>query len=256
MPRGINAYDEGRIQGRNVANANSSNIVSPGIVTDGLVLHLDAGNYQSYPIAGTTWYDLSGQGANGTLTNGPTYIRDGGGAIDCGVSSNFINLPTSAGNFTTQDFSFVVWLNITSATTSTAGNGPVPFWKGDYRTNGYYSQIVQGTAPLSYLFVTNQSGAHQVTESTNSLNLATWYCLCLTRAGSSVRTYINGQDATATAGTHISPAAATGNNLRINTYNAVVYGDVTYAVFSAYERMLTPTEVSQNFNALRARFNI
>jgi hypothetical protein len=43
------------------------------IVTDRLVLNLDAGFTPSYPKNGTTWYDLSGNGNNGTLTNGPVY---------------------------------------------------------------------------------------------------------------------------------------------------------------------------------------
>ena len=76
MPRGINDFDTGRIQGRNVGNANSSNIVSPSVAEGGLLLYFDAGNYESYPLAGTTWYDLSGRGINGTLTNGPVYIFD------------------------------------------------------------------------------------------------------------------------------------------------------------------------------------
>jgi hypothetical protein len=48
-------------------------IHSPRIVTDGLVLCLDAGNPKSYTGSGTTWTDLSGNGNNGTLTNSPTY---------------------------------------------------------------------------------------------------------------------------------------------------------------------------------------
>ncbi|MFN9898496.1 MAG: hypothetical protein ACK55Z_06825, partial [bacterium] len=43
------------------------------IVTSGLVLNFDAGNLSSYPKSGTTWFDLSGNGTNGTLVNGPTY---------------------------------------------------------------------------------------------------------------------------------------------------------------------------------------
>lgn len=34
----------------------------------GSALYLDAGNYQSYPGRGTTWYDLSGNGYNGSMT--------------------------------------------------------------------------------------------------------------------------------------------------------------------------------------------
>ena len=46
----------------------------PKIVTNGLVQYLDAGNILSYPGSGTTWTDISRNGNNGTLTNGPTWI--------------------------------------------------------------------------------------------------------------------------------------------------------------------------------------
>ena len=52
---------------------------SPRIITDGLVLCLDAGNTKSYPGSGTTWTDLSGQGNNGTLVNGVGYNGSNGG---------------------------------------------------------------------------------------------------------------------------------------------------------------------------------
>ena len=51
------------------------------IVTDGLILNLDAGFVSSYPRTGTTWTDLSGSGNTGTLFNGPTYNSDNGGSI-------------------------------------------------------------------------------------------------------------------------------------------------------------------------------
>ncbi len=55
---------------------------SPRIPTDGLVLALDAANTKSYTGSGTTWSDLSGNGNNGTLTNGPTFDSDNGGSLD------------------------------------------------------------------------------------------------------------------------------------------------------------------------------
>ena len=46
----------------------------PGnIVTNGLVLYLDAANYQSYVSGSTTWYDLSGNNNNTTGTSNTTY---------------------------------------------------------------------------------------------------------------------------------------------------------------------------------------
>ena len=73
-----------------------STVQSGHIVTDGLVLALDAANAKSYPGSGTTWSDLSGNRNTGTLTNGPTFNSGNGGGIvfdgvddyvDCGNSS-------------------------------------------------------------------------------------------------------------------------------------------------------------------------
>mgnify|MGYP003330312100 CR=1 FL=1 len=46
------------------------------IITDGLILHLDAGNTDSYSGSGNTWSDISGNNNHGTL-NGPTFVNSG-----------------------------------------------------------------------------------------------------------------------------------------------------------------------------------
>ncbi|OUU47837.1 MAG: hypothetical protein CBC28_05965, partial [Flavobacteriaceae bacterium TMED68] len=46
------------------------------IVTDGLILHLDAGDSNSYSGSGNTWYDISGNDNHGTL-NGPSFTNTG-----------------------------------------------------------------------------------------------------------------------------------------------------------------------------------
>jgi hypothetical protein len=51
------------------------------IVRDGLVLHLDAGSERSYPKSGNVWKDLSGNGNNGILSNGPTFNSGNGESI-------------------------------------------------------------------------------------------------------------------------------------------------------------------------------
>ena len=48
---------------------------SPAIVTDGLVLCLDAANKRSYPQTGSVWSDLSGNGYTGTLQNAPQFYN-------------------------------------------------------------------------------------------------------------------------------------------------------------------------------------
>jgi hypothetical protein len=54
---------------------------NPRIITDGLVLALDAGNPKSYPGSGTAWTDLSGNGNTGTLVNGTGYNSGNGGSL-------------------------------------------------------------------------------------------------------------------------------------------------------------------------------
>jgi hypothetical protein len=58
-----------------------SNNYGPRIVTDGLVLCLDAADQNSYAGSGSTWYDLSGNNNHFTLNNSPTYSFEGGGNI-------------------------------------------------------------------------------------------------------------------------------------------------------------------------------
>ena len=68
----------------------------PRIVSNGLVLCLDAANKRSYPGTGTTWTDLSGNSNNGTLTNGPTFSAGNMGSILFDGTNDYV------GSFPTQ----------------------------------------------------------------------------------------------------------------------------------------------------------
>jgi hypothetical protein len=72
--------------------------VGPNIVTDGLVLALDAGSKKSYAGSGTTWKDLSGNGNNGTLVNGPTFNSANGGSIVFDGVDDYVLLPNIVEN--------------------------------------------------------------------------------------------------------------------------------------------------------------
>ena len=80
----------------------------PKIVTNGLVLYLDAANKKSYPGTGTTWTDLSGLGNNGTLTNGPTFNSANGGSIVFDGVDDYVSVANNSSlNASTQTVS--VW---------------------------------------------------------------------------------------------------------------------------------------------------
>lgn len=81
---------------------------SKSIITDGLVLHLDPVNKNSYVGSGTSIYDISGNNYTGTLINGVTYDTN---ALVLNGSSQYINMNTSAlipGGATS--YSVSVWL--------------------------------------------------------------------------------------------------------------------------------------------------
>jgi hypothetical protein len=83
---------------------------SPRIVTDGLVLALDAANSLSYPGSGTTWTDLSGKGNNGTLVNGPTFSPTNGGSIVFDGTNDYISFPNNP-NLDSQAITMESWSN-------------------------------------------------------------------------------------------------------------------------------------------------
>jgi hypothetical protein len=85
---------------------------TPPIVTNGLVLHLDAGSRQSYPGSGTTWNDLSGNGYNGTLTNGPTFNTANQGSIVFDQANDIVSF---SGVVLTNTHTVNIWIYPTSS---------------------------------------------------------------------------------------------------------------------------------------------
>jgi len=122
------------------------------IVTNGLVLALDAANVKSYPGSGTAWADKSGLNNNTTLTNGPTFNSGKGGYIvfdgqndygDCGLAS----AGSASGNVT-----FGGWSNILGTT--------LMYSRGrDGRGNGWSMQVNWSTNKFQYAAVTTSAGA-------------------------------------------------------------------------------------------------
>jgi hypothetical protein len=187
------------------------------IVTNGLVLNIDPSKNTSYPGIGNTIYDLSGSGINGTLINSPSFSALNGGQINMPGSSKYIDLGQNF-NFTFENFSISHWVYLDSfVTINNAGQGPIPFFKGDFQQMGYFSQIaVNG----SLGFFTNQGGVTQAsTTSAGILTTSTWYNLSYVKSGSSVRLYLNGVDSTSVVGTHINPSGSN-QTFKINYYKS------------------------------------
>jgi hypothetical protein len=83
--------------------------VAPNIVTDGLVFAYDAANVKSYSGTGTSVKDISGNGNDGTLTNGPLYDSTYKGAFDLDGSNDDITTPITAANWVDIPFTIQMW---------------------------------------------------------------------------------------------------------------------------------------------------
>ena len=80
------------------------------IVTNGLVGCWDMASTKSYPGSGTTWTDLSKEGNNGTLTNGPTPRTSHGGSIEFDGTDDFISVPHSSSLDITAELTIDTWV--------------------------------------------------------------------------------------------------------------------------------------------------
>ena len=85
---------------------------NPRIVTNGLKLCLDANARSSYPGSGTTWYDISGNGYNASLNNGPVWSSDGYFTFDGGDDTiSYPNPLAGMGTFG-QVWTVGAWVNL------------------------------------------------------------------------------------------------------------------------------------------------
>ena len=136
------------------------------MVTSGLVLCLDAANTKSYPGSGTTWYDLSGEGNDGTLTNGPTFNPSGWIEFD-GVDDYIsISNPLSMQSNLDQEWTVMAWVNLTEKTEQILVYGMnrhlyVVAWQGNNSilylnggANDYYKYGGDLISPGRWSFVT------------------------------------------------------------------------------------------------------
>ena len=197
---------------------------------------------------GTSWGDLSGNGNNGTLTNGPTYSSSNGGSIVFDGTNDYI-----VRNPTTIDLSAGVTMEMIFK--STDMNSRAQGFMQYNASGGYYINFyTPGNGRLRWETWVPVSVAGGAFYTPTALSNNTWYHAVGTYSSGSSKLYINGinvSSASQTSGTYSS--SYTGN-LQIGQYAGYMSGNV--AIAKIYNRVLTAEEIQQNFNALRSRFGI
>jgi hypothetical protein len=231
---------------------------SPSIVTNGLVLYLDAANSNSYVNGSTIWNDLSRGSNNGTLINGPTFNSGNGGSI----VFDGVNDTVDCGNSNTLNSSNITYNTWIKRTASWEFQGSCLFWakpNGTFTGNGFY--IEPFTNGRNFLtIITNGSAGNffrDITNANSRFPLNTWVNFCFTLNGSTPKMYFNGVDATiAIAGTN---AITSTNSTKYLMNNSPAYGNYTRGDISQtqiYNRALTAAEVLQNYNSTKTRFGL
>jgi len=227
---------------------------NPRIVTDGLVLALDAGNTKSYPGSGTTWTDLSGNGNNGTLENGVGYNGSNGGSLSFdGVNDRIQIAYTPNLAFTDAIMSCESWVYVDSLSSAFS------------IINKRGNNSTQNTN-RSYVFEVSSNGrvTWNLDSATTLCNTATgliqtdqWYHLAATHDGTNAKVYVNGvESVSVSSGT--SSLKNTGDiPVRIGwryTNSSINYSDGKISITRVYNKALTPQEIQQNYNATKSRF--
>jgi hypothetical protein len=213
------------------------------IVTDGLVLYLDAANTKSYVSGSTTWRDLSRSGYNGTLVNSPSFSSANGGSIVFDGSNDYIS---TTYNGALTDFTACIWYKSDLTNPQAARlvdksylNG---FWMGKALTgaaNSWGGGVREGSAPYGR-FIT--------------LPDAQWHFLVSRRSGTTHTIF--GDGITNTVSGTVSSTVLSTDNMRLgaeyNIVQSLFKGNI--AQVQMYNRALSAAEILQNYNATKSRY--
>lgn len=218
---------------------------SPKITTSGLVMCLDAASRKSYSGSGVTWKDLSGTNNNATLVNGITYTSNNLGALTLNGTNQYCDL----GFGLTTNFSIDAVIKTTNAakkqsvisnySSANDGAGLEVLATGALNFFVFLSGVVSG-------FTT---GAGVVANNS-------FYNVVCIKSGTSYSMYSNGSFLGSTTG---GASITQSQNLRMgadrsNTPTNFYEGNLFS--MKVYNRGLSASEVSQNFNAHRGRFGV
>jgi hypothetical protein len=234
----------------------------PTIVTSGLVLNLDASNASSYAGSGTSWFDLSGNNNNGTLTNGPTFNSANGGSIVFDGSDDYVNLGNAPSiKMGTGDFTISTWVKILTQTGTATFKGIISSKQAGAASAGY--GFYWNNSVNKFLWSTGNGSSSSEIFTTNAWSslVNVWANIVMIRQNGATNNghfYINGV---------YEPLASAATVLNVDTTTNMTLGNVadfyspywftgTYGATQIYNRALTASELLQNYNVTKTRFGL
>jgi hypothetical protein len=232
------------------ASKSKYNVVE-NIVKNGLVLNIDAANSSSYSGSltfagsGFTAYDLSGFGNTATLVNGTGFTETNGGAFLFDATNDYISMGTASSVKPTQlTLACFFKINAINAPNVIVGKQGTGIGAASYALvvqNGKLNFRIEsgGIQDASYTF-----------SDTSNYNYAVG-----TYDGSTMKLYLNGS-LVGTATTSVSIIYSDSYPLLMGYYASAFATNMSIGSLKLYNRPLSATEIQQNFNAMRERYNI
>jgi hypothetical protein len=214
------------------------------IVTDGLVLCLDAADRNSYVSGSTTWRDIAGVN-NGTLTNGPTFNTESGGSIATDgtndVISGSIVMPSS--------FTCNFWFNPTQVANYNPIFSITDIW-GNFVWHSTSDGSIYCGTDINNRFTPSSAGCGPGAVPINTIQNFTY-----TFNNNTGSLYKNGS-LLVSANNHPTPISASIVQPYFILAAPTQLGRGKAYIFQIYNRALSALEVLQNFNAQKSRFGL
>jgi hypothetical protein len=222
------------------------------VISSGLRIYVDASNPASYSGSGSTWYDLSGNGYNGTLSGSTAYNSANGGFIALQSNTGYIDFGLGSQGSSTSAYTFGAWFKPTTVSSTT-----VFMARGNDATGGYPSGWNLGMAVTTTDFrvavVTSVPSIAQVSTIYNTTaNTSTWYnVVAVWSAGSSLKLYVNG---VLRATTNTSNTVLRNSGSGWNSTDSATKYNSNLGSMIVYNTALSDAQVLQNFNSTKTRF--
>lgn len=231
----------------------------PKIVTDGLVLCLDAAGTKSYPGTGTAFNDLSGSGYNATLVNGPTFSSSNKGIINFDGTNDHCTLSTNSSseirNITTP-YTIVAWVRPYALHTGAI--------VGAYSCSGttmyIYLRVYSNAGNLrAQCFYTTSTGGAGARENYGTITLNNWVQISVVVSGTASSAYMKIYLNNSASSNYSIGAIGVVNtiNWRLGAANCNAdwfNGDIAQVLM--YNRDFSADEILQNYNATKGRFGL
>lgn len=237
------------------------------VITDGLKLYLDAYNIRSYPGTGTTWYDLSNSAYN--LTNyGATWTVSGGRRyFELDGVNDYIEGATNTSLFdiNTVGWTWSIWLYYVTAPARFDGVvmgklvGGMPYFLDNRNTGN-----TNGNGWRSAVIALQERG----TTINQTITTGVWRNVCHTftytnSTSGTFRIYYDGVLQVTTAQTLTSGTWADANNSLVPTIGAlnangslIRFNNIRVGEVLNYNRVLSDTEVSNNYNSTKSNYGL